>query len=181
MLPPVGQVVEGSGEARFFQWTVGVLRIMYGLLWLQQASWKVPPDFGQKAGDGLWFWLNQAVQHPTWSVHHAFLTKVVLPNFILFGYLTLLTEAFIGFTMFLGLFARLGALAGFLMSLNITLSVLRVPNEWVWTYLMLIGYSLLFLSMRPGRCLGLDGLLARWVGEAATRRGTVAKLLSLVV
>lgn len=52
--------------------------------------WKVPPDFGMKAGDGLWYWLNQAIQHQTWSVHHAFLTNVVLPHFILFGYLTLL-------------------------------------------------------------------------------------------
>lgn len=78
----------GVQESPLFRWTVGLLRIMYGILWLQQAKWKVPPDFGMKAGDGLWYWLNQAIQYPTWSVHHAFLTNVVLPHFILFGYLT---------------------------------------------------------------------------------------------
>ena len=90
---------EALWESRATGLVVGLLRIMYGILWLQQAMWKVPPDFGMKAGDGLWYWLNQAIQHPTWGVHHAFLTKVVLPNFILFGYLTLLTEAFIGLSL----------------------------------------------------------------------------------
>src|SRR5574337_2219473 len=104
--PPAG----GMQESLLFRFTVGVLRIMYGILWLEQAKWKVPPDFGMKAGDGLWYWLNQAIQYPTWSVHHAFLTNVVLPNLILFGYVTLLTEAVIGLSLTFGLFARLGGL-----------------------------------------------------------------------
>ena len=165
-------------ESLLFRATLGGLRIMYGILWLQQAMWKVPPDFGMKAGDGLWYWLNQAVQHPTWSVHHAFLTKVVLPNFVLFGYLTLLTEAFIGLSLTLGLFARLGGLVGFLMAINVTLSVLRVPNEWHWTYFMLIGYSLLFLSFPSGRSLGFDSVLLRWLEK---KRGPLVQLLSRVV
>lgn len=165
-------------ETLLFRFTTGGLRIMYGILWLQQAKWKVPPDFGMKAGDGLWYWLNQAIQHPTWSVHHAFLTNVVLPNFVLFGYLTLLTEAFIGLSLTLGLFARLGGLVGFLMAINVTLSVLSAPNEWPWTYFMLIGYSLLFLSFPSGRVLGLDAVLSRWL---ATKRGHTAQLLSRIV
>jgi len=168
----------GVQESPLFRWTVGVLRIMYGILWLQQAKWKVPPDFGMKAGDGLWYWLNQAIQYPTWSVHHAFLTQVVLPHFILFGYLTLLTEAFIGLSLTFGLFARLGGIVGCLMAINVTLSVLRAPNEWHWTYFMLIGYSLLFLSYPSGRMLGLDSLLARWL---ANKRGPSARLLSRIV
>jgi thiosulfate dehydrogenase [quinone] large subunit len=107
------------------------------------------------------------------------LTKVVLPNFILFGYLTLLTEAFIGLSLTLGLFARLGALIGFFMSINVTLSVLSVPNEWHWTYLMLIGYSLLFLSLRSGRSLGIDTLIHRWLARRPSR-GRVAKILAML-
>ncbi len=95
--------------------------------------WKVPPDFGMKAGDGLWYWLNQAIQHPTWSVHHAFLTNVVLPNFILFGYLTLLTEAFIGLSLTFGLFARLGGLVGCLMAINVTLSFSHGSSDGLHT------------------------------------------------
>ncbi|MBI2882415.1 MAG: TQO small subunit DoxD [Candidatus Methylomirabilis oxyfera] len=168
----------GIQESSLFRFTVGVLRIMYGILWLQQAKWKVPPDFGMKTGDGLWYWLNQAIQYPTWSVHHAFLTNVVLPNFILFGYLTLLTEAFIGLSLTFGLFARLGGLVGLLMAINVTLSVLKAPNEWHWTYFMLIGYSLLFLSFPSGRMLGLDSLLSR---RLANKRGRSTQLLSWIV
>lgn len=168
----------GIQESPLFRFTLGALRIMYGILWLQQAKWKVPPDFGMKAGDGLWYWLNQAIQHPTWSVHHEFLTNIVLPNFILFGYLTLLTEAFIGLSLTLGLFARLGGLVGLLMAINVTLSVLRAPHEWHWTYFMLIGYSVLFLSFPSGRILGLDSLLSRWLEK---KRGPIAQLLSWIV
>ncbi len=175
---PAPELVTTPREARIFRLTVGLLRIVYGLLWIQQAAWKVPPDFGRTAGDGLWYWLNQAVQHPTWSLHHAFLTSVVLPNFILFGYLTLFTELFIGLTLLLGLFSRLGALVGLAMSINITLSVLKVPHEWPWSYLMLIGYSLLFLSFRSGRSLGLDGFLSRWLSG---RQGVVPTLLRYLV
>lgn len=171
---------EALWESKVTGLVVGLLRIMYGILWFQQALWKVPPDFGRKAGDGLWYWLNQAIQHPTWSVHHAFLTKVVLPNFLLFGYLTLLTEAFIGLSLTFGLFARLGALVGFGMSINVTLSVLRVPHEWHWTYLMLIGYSLLFLALRSGRSLGIDALIHRWLMRRPSR-GRLVKILAWVV
>lgn len=64
------------------------------------------------------------------------------------------------------------------MAINVTLSVLRVPHEWHWTYFMLIGYSLLFLSFPSGRILGLDSLLARWL---AKKRGPIARLLSRIV
>lgn len=155
------------------------LRIIYGILWLQQATWKVPPDFGRQAGDGLWFWLQQAVQHPILGLHHAFLTKLVLPNFIFFGYLTLATELFIGMTLTLGVLSRLGAFVGLAMSINVTLSVLRVPGEWAWAYYMLIGYSLLFCATHPGRVLGLDAL---WARRAEVRVGGSrwAKLLTLL-
>lgn len=155
------------------------LRIIYGILWLQQATWKVPPDFGRQAGDGLWFWLQQALQHPTLGLHHAFLVKIVLPYFRLFGYLTLATELFVGVTLTLGVLSRFGAFVGLAMSINVTLSVLRVPGEWAWAYYMLIGYSLLFCATHPGRVLGLDAL---WARRAQVQVGGSrwAKLLTLL-
>lgn len=171
-----GETLESWASA----WSLAFLRIMYGLLWLQQAAWKTPPDFGRGAGDGLWYWLNQAVQHPTWSLHHAFLAHVVLPNFVLFGWLTLATELFIGFTMTFGFLSRLGALVGLLQSINVALSVLRIPNEWPWSYYMLMGYGLLFLTSRAGHTLGLDGLLTRRLATVSPS-GWIRRLLAFAI
>lgn len=143
--------------------TLAGLRIMYGILWIQQARWKVPPDFGRSSNGGLWYWVHEAIKYPTLGAHQAFLQQVVVPNFILFGWLTLFTELFIGTTHLLGGLTRLGALVGLAMSINVTLSVFRVPNEWPWTYAMLIGYSILFLTQRAGHTLGIDGLLIHWL------------------
>jgi hypothetical protein len=66
------------------------------------------------------------------------------------------------------------------MSLNITTGLIRHPAEWPSAYLMLIGYSILFLSFRAGRRLGIDALLARRF-EGAKPRGLVARTLALLV
>lgn len=43
-------------------WPLGLARILYGYLWWQQSSWKVPSDdFGRKSGGGLWYWVHQEI------------------------------------------------------------------------------------------------------------------------
>ncbi len=160
--------------------TLALLRIGYGLLWLKEASWKKLPDFGMRAGDGLWYWTNEMVKYSAAAPHKYFVQQVVIPNFIFFGYITLATEVFIGLSMLLGAFTRLGALAAFFMALNITTGLIRHPAEWPSAYLMLIGYSLLFLSFRAGRRLGIDALLARRVEEAQPR-SVIGRILAFLV
>jgi thiosulfate dehydrogenase [quinone] large subunit len=160
--------------------TLAILRIGYGLLWLKEATWKKPPDFGMRAGDGLWYWTNEMLKYSIAAPHRAFVEHVVIPNFIFFGYMTLATELFIGVSMLLGSFTRLGAVAALLMSLNITTGLIRHPAEWPSAYLMLIGYSLGFLSFRAGRCLGLDAILARRF-ERTQPRGLAARILGFLV
>ena len=56
--------------------------------------------------------------------------NVVLPNFTLFGYLTLLAEASLGAFLLVGLATRFWALVGIAQTVAITLSVLNGPNEF---------------------------------------------------
>ncbi len=147
-------------------YALAMLRIAYGILWLQQAMWKVPPDFGLARGDGLYYWTKQMAQYSLLAPHKFFVTEFVLPHFLLFAWVTLLTELFIAFSHLLGIASRLGALAAIAMSTNLLIGLARHPNEWPWSYLMLVGYGILFLTSHPGRVLGVDGWLARYLTPA---------------
>src|SRR5262245_34696623 len=93
-------------------WPLGLARLCYGYLWWQQSAWKIPSDdFGRKSGGGLWYWVQQEVQHPTVTAYRDFLVNVMIPHWSFFGWMTLITETFIAVTLMLGLFTRLGPLA----------------------------------------------------------------------
>lgn len=158
-------------------WTLALVRIVYGLLWWQQSRWKVPSDdFGRKSGGGLWYWIQQEIHYPTVGAYRDFLVTVMIPHWTLFGYITLATETFIGLTLILGLFTRLGALAALGMSVNITLGILSVPHEWGWTYAMMIALAALFLLTGAGRSVGLDSFLGPRLDQAAGEH-RIARLL----
>jgi uncharacterized membrane protein YphA (DoxX/SURF4 family) len=163
-------------------WPLALARIVCGLLWWQQSKWKVPADdFGRISGGGLWYWVHEEIRYPTVLAYKQFLESVVIPYWTLFGWLTLATETFIGATLILGLFTRLGALVGLGMAVNITIGILSVPNEWVWTYVMLITLPAVFLLTGPGRSLGLDAFLAPWLERAAAGGSRLARLLRWLV
>lgn len=173
-------VSERSWASPLSPYVLAVLRIAYGILWLQQAMWKVPPDFGLARGDGLYYWTQQMAQYSFLAPHKFFVTSVVLPHFLLFAWLTLLTELFIGISHLLGIASRLGALAALAMAANLFIGLARHPSEWPWSYLMLIGFALLFVSTHPGRVLGLDGLLSRRLGTPAVADRPWARALALL-
>ena len=160
-------------------WPLGLARIFYGLLWWQQSKWKVPSDdFGRKSGGGLWFWVQQEIQYPTVGAYKDFLVNVMIPHWTFFGYMTLATETFIGVTLILGLFTRLGALVALGMAANITIGILSVPHEWGWTYTMMIVLAALFLLTGAGRSVGVDALLGPRLDGAAAGGSRIARLLS---
>ena len=161
-------------------YVLAILRIGYGVLWIQQAMWKVPPDFGLARGDGLFYWTKEMVKYSFLPPHRFFVESVVLQHFLLFAWITLLTELFIGFSHLLGIASRLGALAALAMSTNLLIGLARHPSEWPWSYLMLMGYGLLFLSTHPGRVLGLDGALSRRLQAPAQADRPLARALALL-
>ena len=159
-------------------WPLGLARILYGYLWWQQSGWKVPSDdFGRRSGGGLWYWVQQEIQHPTVGAYRDFLVNVMIPNWTFFGWMTLITETFIGVTLMLGLFTRLGSLVALGMAANITVGILGVPHEWGWTYTMLIVLPALFLLTDAGRSFGVDGFLAGPLDRAAADGSRLARLL----
>jgi len=138
--------------------SLAVLRVGIAVLWIQNASWKIPPDFGAEANRGLFFWASQAVEFPVLAPYSAFVETVVLPNIAVFGWGVLLLEAALGAFLLIGLTTRFWAIVGFAQTIAITLSVLNAPHEWHWSYyLMLLAHVVLF-GTAAGRSYGLDGV-----------------------
>ena len=163
-------------------WPLALARILYGYLWWQQSAWKVPSDdFGRKSGGGLWYWVHQEIQYPTVAAYKAFLVNVMIPHWTFFGWMSLITETFIGVTLMLGLGTRLGSLVAIGMAANITIGILSVPHEWGWTYTMLIMLPVVFLLTDAGRSFGLDSFLAPPLDRAAARGHLVARLVRWLV
>lgn len=174
----VSAPAEGWFRAVAPLWPIGLARLLYGYLWWQQSGWKVPSDdFGRKSGGGLWYWVQQEIQHPTVPAYRDFLVNVMIPHWTLFGWMTLVTETFIGITLILGLFTRLGSIVALGMAANITIGILNVPHEWGWTYVMLITFPAVFLLTDAGRSFGLDALVAPRLERAAANGSRVARLL----
>src|SRR5262245_38157632 len=77
---------------------VGLLRMMFGLLWLQAAFQKAPWVINAQGQRFGWLsnWLWTETQHPTFGFYKAMLEHVVLPHFTFFGYLSFVVELALG-------------------------------------------------------------------------------------
>jgi thiosulfate dehydrogenase [quinone] large subunit len=156
-------------SSRLSRVLVTVTRVGLALLWMQGAGWKTPPRF-----EALHKWTSYAVSRPVLEPWAWFVDNFVLPNFIFFGWTTLLVEASLGAFLLVGLATRLWALVGIGHTLVITLSTLYAPHEWVWSYLLMLLMHIAVFATAAGRFGGVDGLLRpRW--QHAT--GRLARLL----
>jgi hypothetical protein len=158
-------------------WPLGVARIIVGWLWATQLMWKMPPLFGcgpeLRVGldGGLCDWVGREIAYPLVPAYKGFLEAVVVPNFALFGWMVWLLEAFIFVSLFFGILARLGGLAGTVQALNLTIGLWAVPNEWYWTYVMLSVLCALPMLTGAGRFIGLDRFLLPKLEQLAARGG----------
>ena len=161
-------------DSRLVRGCVALLRIGVAFLWIQNAGWKAPPDFGQSGNAGLYFFTRFAVDRPVLPPYAWLVEHVVLPNFTFFGWVTLLTEAGLGAFLLIGLATRFWAIVGIAQSIAIMLSVLNAPNEWHWSfYLMILAHVALFATA-AGRSFGVDEVLRPTWLQSDSR---VAKLL----
>lgn len=138
---------------------MALVRITAGLLWLTNAGWKTPPDFGEASGRGLYRFTLEAVEHPVFAPYTWVVEEIVLPNFVAFGWVVLLTEAALAAFLLLGLGTRLWAAVGLVQSVAIGLSVALAPNEWPWSYVLMVAVHVTLVATAAGRTWGLDGLL----------------------
>jgi thiosulfate dehydrogenase [quinone] large subunit len=160
-----GAAGEPLPDDRWARLGIAALRVGVALMWVQNAGWKRPPDFGSAAepARGLRKFTEFAVDHPVLPPYAWVVDNVVLPNFIFFGWVTLLVEASLGAFLLIGLATRFWAVVGLLQSLAITLSVLNAPHEWHWSYFLMLLAHVALLATAAGRAYGLDGVLRpRW-------------------
>lgn len=154
---PLAMSPGGTGppmDTRLARSGLAIFRIVFGLLWLTNASWKVPPKF-----DGLRHFTEYAVTNPVFGPYKVFVQHVVLPHMTFFGYVTLLTEASLGAFLILGLTTRFWAVVGIMQSSAIALAVMNAPGEWTWSYYMMIAAHIAIWATAAGRAYGLDAVL----------------------
>jgi uncharacterized membrane protein YphA (DoxX/SURF4 family) len=157
--------------------TIGAMRIVVGILWLANVEWKRPGDFGKDLGNGLYKYVNSAIENPVFGPYSWFVENVVVKNYTLFGWITLVTEVLLAALLILGLFTRAAALVGAGMSVSILFSVLYYDKvyEWPWSYFLMIAIHLFVFATAAGQFWGLDGTKTRGTyKKAATTLGVVA-------
>jgi len=136
------------------------LRILLGLLWLYNVSWKRAPDFGQDAGNGLYKFTRYAVTDPVFPPYSWVVENLVLPVFTPFGWMVLAAETTLAVMLLTGAWVRLAAAIGVAQSVAIALSVAFAPHEWPWSYWLMISAHAVVLFSSAGRVLAVDGARA---------------------
>ena len=154
LAPATDEVPRGHAVA------AAALRMLLGLLWLYNVSWKRPPDFGQDAGNGLYKFTSYAVSDPVFPPYSWLVEHVVLNVFTPFGWLVLIAETTLAVLLLTGAWVRLAAALGVAQSVAIALSVAYAPDEWPWSYWLMIGAHAVILFSSAGRVLAVDGVRA---------------------
>lgn len=131
------------------RWAGFAARIIAGMLWLSNTDWKRPPDFG-RPNRGLWVFTNHGIDNPVFGPFKWFLQEIVVPNFKLFGWITVAVEVGLAFLLLAGLWTRFAGLLGVGMSISITLSVLNTPGEYNWAYYLMIATHLAIIGLGAG-------------------------------
>lgn len=146
-------------SSRMDRAVIAIVRVGVGLLWMHNAGWKTPPDFGQgNPASGLYHSASYAVSHEVFHPYALLMERLVLPNFTFFGWMVLLVEASLGAFLLIGLATRFWALVGVAQTVVIMLSVLNAPHEWLWSYVLMLLVHLALFATSAGRYAGLDGL-----------------------
>jgi hypothetical protein len=187
---------------------IAIASIGLGYLFFTQLWWKLPPDFGCRndfTSGGLCFFLQHSVDEAAASntllkaniiesrpgselsvpigfatqLNAAFIENVVQPNIRWFGYVVWGTEAWIFLSMCLGFFSRLGALAAIGMSMQLMIGLAHTPNEWEWSYILMVLLAIAMFGLAPGRYFGLDRLLRPRLKVLSERGSRVGRLLLL--
>lgn len=156
------------------------LRVLVGLLWLENVVWKVPPDFGERTGRGLFFWTRLAVDHPVFKPFSWVVEHIVLPNFALFGWGVLVAESALAIMLLTGTVVRFAALLGIAQSIAIGLSVAEAPHEWPWAYAMMIGIHAVLLFAPAAQYAAVDALRQGTAGSARRLLGGWGVVLTVI-
>ncbi len=132
------------------------LRILVGVIWLANLTWKLPPDFGRNEPRGLLYSFTEAQRYAVVEPLRSLMHDVVIPHFTLFGYLVFLVELTAGLLLTTGFRTRLGAVLGTAQSAMIMVLVMEAPTEWFWGYAMFLVLNTLPLVAPSDARLSVD-------------------------
>ena len=155
------------------------VRVVVGLMWLYNVAWKVPPGFGRQSDRGLYKFTSYAVEHPVLPPYSWLVEHLALPNLVVFGWLVLAAETALAVLLLTGTYVRAAALLGIAQSLAIGLSVAYAPEEWPWSYWLMIVAHVALLVGSSGRVLAVDAVRAGVARAARLQQGW--GVLALVV
>lgn len=155
-----------------------VLRVTLGLMWFYNVAWKRAPDFGREAGNGLYRFTSYAVEYPVVPPYAWLVDNLVLPAIVPFGYLVLVAETTAAVLLLTGRWVRIGALVGLLQSVAIAMSVMYAPDEWPWSYWLMIAGHVAVLLGASARRGSLDA--ARAQGRRPVRQARVWAAVAVV-
>jgi uncharacterized membrane protein YphA (DoxX/SURF4 family) len=143
---------------------VAVARIATSILFLLFGEYKLAgPAF---AHGGFQNYLQSYISNDAVTFYRPFLSRVVLPHAVFFGYLVGVLESLIGVSLLIGFWVRLASVAGALFMLNLVFSTWWAPGHGVplWRYfgaeldaLPLLLLFIIFYAADAGRVWGLDG------------------------
>lgn len=136
-------------------WGLTLVRVVLGVWWLSQFSWKPPPTFGCP-NEGFCLWVNKEIQYPLIPLYADFMRSIVQPNVYLFGWFSFLVETALGLGFIFGIFTRLAGLGGTLWSLNLLIGLVAVPGETAWYYLATILLDFVYFAIGSEGQLSVD-------------------------
>ena len=185
---------------------VAVSSIGFGYLFFSNLWWMLPPDFGcsedfQFEGEnasGLCFWIGTFSSEPRTvlttflepaplgvaldglpQANGAFIDGFMQPNIEWFGWVIWGTVAFVSLSLVLGFLTRLGALAAFVVSVELVLGLTGIssPRGWEWAFPLMVLLSIALFGLAPGRYFGLDRLLRPRLMALRDRGSRAGRLL----
>ena len=140
------------------------VRIATSVFFLLFGEYKLAgPGF---AHGGFQGYLRDFIAQEAVSFYRPFLSGVVLPHAVFFGYLVGVVETLLGICLLLGLWVRPASVVGILYMLNLTFATWWGPGHGVpvWRYfgaeldhLPLLLLFIIFFAADAGRVWGLDG------------------------
>lgn len=152
-----------TADSSAFPKTIALVRIATSLFFLFFGEYKLAgPGF---AHGGFQNYLHEYITTDSVSFYRPFLSGIILPHAVFFGYMVGVIESFVGICLLLGLWVRLACVVGVLFLLNLTLATWWDVGHGVplWRFfgarldtLPLLLLLIVFYAADAGRFWGLD-------------------------
>jgi uncharacterized membrane protein YphA (DoxX/SURF4 family) len=161
-LPPTLRDRAAERDRRFARMAAALasIRIIAGLIWLYNLTWKLPPGFGEDEPEGLPYYLRLGADHglPGFSF---IAEELALPYLDVAGWCIFGAEFTAGLLLVLGLRTTFAGLLGTLNAITIAALVAPAPGEWRIGYLMLVVLNVIPLLAPANLRFSADAALGR--------------------